>query len=144
MSNSSGHSTSVSSVANTVEQSGPTLGIGPAGIVIAVEDSVKSPVPVKKHNIPLSKANLRNNAMHHVWKLYRKHRFLAINVLNFVLLLIFTCTLEYIPALLLRVTAEIVTTKGLLSIDETPLEVVRDTQKGVLPPSVTESVRLLT
>ena len=59
MSNSSGPSTSVSSVANTVEQSGPTLGIGPAGIVIVVKDNVKSPVPVKKHNIPLSKANLK-------------------------------------------------------------------------------------
>ena len=64
-------------------------------------------------------------------------------MLNFVLLLAFTCTLEYIPALLLWVTAEIVTTKALLSVDEAPLEVVRDTQKGVLPSSVTESVRLL-
>ena len=57
---------------------------------------------------------------------------------------IYTCTLEYIPALLLRVTAEIVTTKGLLSVDEAPLEVVRDTQKRLELPSLTESVVLLT
>ena len=49
-----------------------------------------------------------------------------------------------VPALLLRVTAEIVTTKGLPSVDRIPLEVVRDTQKEVEPPSVTESVRPLT